>query len=55
MVAYTYGDSRDVTNGIRNSMESNFQMNQSLTPNDPQLATSNLISNTELFLMLDMR
>ncbi|RED23637.1 carboxypeptidase family protein [Flavobacterium cutihirudinis] len=41
MVAYTYGDSRDVTNGIRNSMESNFQMNQSLTPNDPQLATSN--------------
>ncbi|MRX69786.1 Carboxypeptidase regulatory-like domain-containing protein [Flavobacterium resistens] len=41
MAAYTYGDSRDVTNGIRNSMESNFQMNQSLTPNDPQLATSN--------------
>jgi len=41
MVAYTYGDSRDVTNGIRNSMESNFQMNQSLTPNNPQLATSN--------------
>ncbi|KIO50783.1 TonB-dependent receptor [Flavobacterium hibernum] len=41
MVAYTYGDSKDITNGIRNSMESNFQMNQSLTPNDPQLATSN--------------
>ncbi|UPZ14740.1 TonB-dependent receptor [Flavobacterium humidisoli] len=41
MVAYTYGDSRDITNGIRNSMESNFQMNQSLTPNNPQLATSN--------------
>lgn len=41
MVAYTYGDSRDVTNGIRNSMESNFQMNQSLTPNNPQVATSN--------------
>ncbi|MCD0465131.1 TonB-dependent receptor [Flavobacterium sp. ENC] len=41
MAAYTYGNSRDVTNGIRNSMESNFQMNQSLTPNDPQLATSN--------------
>ncbi|MFT5254183.1 MAG: hypothetical protein ACI87N_003250, partial [Flavobacteriales bacterium] len=31
----------DVTNGIRNSMESNFQMNQSLTPNNPQVATSN--------------
>tara|TARA_R110000868_G_scaffold146772_1_gene367751 strand:+ start:4676 stop:7306 length:2631 start_codon:yes stop_codon:yes gene_type:complete len=59
MVAYTYGDSRDVTNGVRNSMESNFQMNQSLTPNDPQLATSNfnikhriLILNIELFRIL---
>ena len=41
MLAYTYGHSVDVANGIRNSMESNFQMNQSLTPNNPQLATSN--------------
>jgi hypothetical protein len=41
MVAYTYSDARDISNGIRNSMESNFQMNQSLTPNDPKLATSN--------------
>ncbi|MDQ1095092.1 MULTISPECIES: TonB-dependent receptor [Chryseobacterium] len=40
-VAYTYGDAKDITNGIRNSMESNWQMNQSLTPNDPKLATSN--------------
>jgi hypothetical protein len=39
--AYTYGVSKDVTNGIRNSMESNWQLNQSLTPNDPQLAYSN--------------
>ena len=39
--AYTYGDAKDITNGIRNSMESNWQMNQSLTPNDPKLATSN--------------
>ena len=39
--AYTYGDAKDITNGIRNSMESNWQMNQSLTPNDPRLATSN--------------
>lgn len=39
--AYTYGDAKDITNGIRNSMESNWQMNQSLTPNNPQLATSN--------------
>jgi hypothetical protein len=41
MAAYTYGESKDITNGIRNSMESNFQMNQSLSPNNPQLAYSN--------------
>ena len=41
MVAYTYGKAKDISNGVRNSLESNFQMNQSLTPNDPQLATSN--------------
>jgi hypothetical protein len=39
--AYTYGQSKDITNGIRNSMESNWQLNQSLTPNNPQLAYSN--------------
>lgn len=39
--AYTYGVAKDITNGIRNSMESNWQLNQSLTPNDPQLAYSN--------------
>ncbi len=39
--AYTYGKSYDITNGIRNSMESNWQLNQTLTPNDPQLAYSN--------------
>ena len=41
MVAYTYGNAKDISNGIRNSMESNFQLNQSLSPNNPQLATSN--------------
>ena len=39
--AYTYGKSFDLINGIRNSMESNWQLNQSLTPNSPQLAYSN--------------
>lgn len=39
--AYTYGKSFDITNGIRNSMESNWQLNQSLTPNDPKLGYSN--------------
>lgn len=41
MVAYTYGQSFDLTNGIRNSMESNWQLNQSLSPNSPKLAYSN--------------
>ena len=41
MVAYTYGTSKDITNGIRNSMESNWQLNQALNPNNPTLANSN--------------
>ncbi|WP_118976956.1 TonB-dependent receptor [Taibaiella koreensis] len=41
MVAYTYGQSKDITNGIRNSMESNWQLNQALNPNSPALAYSN--------------
>lgn len=41
MVAYTYGRSMDVSNGIRNSMESNWQLNQSLNPNNPSVANSN--------------
>jgi hypothetical protein len=40
-VAYTYGHSKDITNGIRNSMESNWQLNQALSPNNPGLAYSN--------------
>ncbi|GAA3953809.1 TonB-dependent receptor [Chitinophaga oryziterrae] len=39
--AYTYGQSKDITNGIRNSMESNWQLNQALSPNNPKLAYSN--------------
>ncbi len=41
MAAYTYGQSKDISNGIRNSPESNWQLNQSLSPNNPQLAYSN--------------
>ncbi|SHF86500.1 TonB-dependent receptor [Pedobacter caeni] len=40
-VAYTYGQSKDLSNGVRNSMESNWQLNQSLVPNNPVLANSN--------------
>lgn len=41
MAAYTYGESKDLSNGIRNSMESNWQLNPSLNPNNPSLAYSN--------------
>ncbi|MBC7398819.1 MAG: TonB-dependent receptor [Mucilaginibacter sp.] len=53
-VAYTYGHSKDITNGIRNSMESNWQLNQALNPNNPGLANSNfdirhrIVSNVNL-------
>lgn len=40
-IAYTYGQAKDITNGIRNSMESNWQLNQALNPNNPDLAYSN--------------
>lgn len=39
--SYTYGESKDLSNGVRNSMESNWQLNQSLIPNNPTLANSN--------------
>jgi hypothetical protein len=39
--AYTFGESKDVFNGIRNSMESNWQLNQALNPNAAGLAYSN--------------
>ncbi|NHA05152.1 TonB-dependent receptor [Mucilaginibacter sp. HC2] len=39
--SYTYGKSKDVSNGIRNSLESNWQLNQALNPNNPGLANSN--------------
>ena len=39
--AYTFGESKDVFNGIRNSMESNWQLNQALSPNAAGLAYSN--------------
>jgi len=39
--AYTYGVSKDLSNGIRNSFQSNFEVNPAITPNNPQLAYSN--------------
>jgi hypothetical protein len=41
MVAYTWGRAKDISNGVRNSMESNWQLNQSLNPNNPAPANSN--------------
>jgi len=41
MAAYTYGYSKDILNGIRNSPESGWQLNQNLNPNAPALTLSN--------------
>lgn len=41
MAAYTYGQSKDILNGIRNSPESGWQTNQALNPNNPGLTYSN--------------
>lgn len=40
-VAYTYGQSRDVSNGIRNSPQSNWEFNQVSDPRRPGLSQSN--------------
>ena len=40
-LAYTYGKSKDISNGIRNSWESNFNLNPAISPNAPQLGYSN--------------
>lgn len=39
--AYTYGVSKDVSNGIRNSFQSNYEVNPAITPSNAQLAYSN--------------
>lgn len=53
--AYTYGHSKDVTNGIRNSMESNWQLNQALNPNNPGLANSNFDIRHRIVSTLNFR
>jgi hypothetical protein len=40
-LAYTYGKSMDISNGIRNSWESNYNLNPAISPNSPQLGSSN--------------
>ena len=39
--AYTNGMSKDLSNGIRNSFQSNYEVNPAISPNNPQLSYSN--------------
>ncbi|RLJ71974.1 TonB-dependent receptor [Pedobacter alluvionis] len=55
MVAYTYGQSKDIANGIRNSMESNWQLNQALNPNNPGLAYSNFDIRNRIISTINYR
>jgi hypothetical protein len=41
MASYTYGMSKDLSNGIRNSFQSNFELNPAIVANGPGLAYSN--------------
>ncbi|HEV2483561.1 MAG TPA: carboxypeptidase regulatory-like domain-containing protein [Puia sp.] len=54
-VAYTYGESKDISNGVRNSLESNWQLNQALNPNNPGLANSNFEIKHRILAMLNYR
>lgn len=40
-IAYTYGYSKDMSNGIRNSWESNYSVNPAINPQNPSLSFSN--------------
>jgi hypothetical protein len=40
-LAYTYGQSKDLANGVRVSPQANWEWNQTLNPNNPQLSYSN--------------
>lgn len=53
--AYTYGKSKDVFNGVRNSMESNWQLNQALSPNNADLAYSNFDIRHRMVFNIDYR
>jgi hypothetical protein len=39
--AYTFGESKDLVNGVRNSMAANWNVNQAVNPNDLELTYSN--------------
>ncbi len=40
-LAYTYGMSKDISNGIRNSWSSNYEVNPAIIPSSPALGYSN--------------
>ena len=41
MASYTYGESKDIAAGVRNSLAANYEWNQALVANSPALAYSN--------------
>ena len=52
--AYTYGESKDVSNGVRNSLAANFNWNQAVFSNDPGLAFSNFDLRHRILATLDV-
>ncbi len=53
--AYTYGQSKDISNGIRNSFQSNWELNPAQSPNSPGLAYSNFDLRHRVLATLNYR
>lgn len=51
--AYNYGTSRDVMNGVRVSPQANWEWNQTINPNAPQLSYSNFDIRHRIISVMD--
>lgn len=50
--SYTYGVSKDVSNGVRNSPQANWEFNQTILPDNPKLSHSNFDIRNRLLALV---
>ncbi len=50
--SYTYGVSKDIANGVRNSPQANWEFNQTILPNNPKLSNSNFDIRNRLLALV---
>lgn len=53
--AYTFGESKDLVNGVRNSMAANFNRNQAISSNNPALTYSNFDIRHRIIAVLNYK